>query len=79
MTRIAKSVARRALEIVLVACLGAAASASAQSDARKPPPAAKETAKQGDKAGTAKQEERAQPRRDERIRLDAPVSFPVDI
>jgi len=81
---IAKSVVRfAALGIVVAACLAAPASALAQSDERKPPPAAKETAKKDDKAGAAKQAERAQPRArprgDERIKLDAPVSFPVDI
>ncbi len=58
------------------------ASAVGQSGERKPPPAAQDHAKQDDKTSPprpAKPPARERQRSDERIRLDAPVSFPVDI
>lgn len=73
---------RAAVWIVAVACLVFCAPASGQSGERKPPPATKDQAKKDDKTGqpsTAKPEVREKRRSSERIRLDAPVSFPVDI
>ena len=59
-----------------------AAGQSSQSSDSKPPPAAKDQAKpdaQPGKSRTTPPEGRERPRTGERIRLDAPVSFPVDI
>jgi len=74
------------LWIAFAACLAAAAPALGQASDRKPPPATRDSAKQDDKAGApraAQPDERAKQREKpsarERIKLDAPVSFPVDI
>ncbi len=83
MTRRTTSPPRRATSwIALIACLVFSTPVAGQSDERKPPPAAKDQARKDDKTGpprTAKPEVREKKRSDERIRLDAPVSFPVDI
>ena len=73
---------RAAVWIIFVAGLFLSVPAIGQSDERKPPPAAKDQAKKDDRARpprTAKPDAQEKRRSDERIRLDAPVSFPVDI
>ena len=72
--------------LAVAACLAVSAPAPGQSDARKPPPAAQDPAKKDGTSSApraARPDPRAQPREtmrgDERIRLDAPISFPVDI
>jgi len=76
-------VRRRATDwIILIACLLFAACAAGQSNDSRPPPAAKDQAKpdaQPGKLRTAPPAGRDRPPSGERIRLDAPVSFPVDI
>jgi hypothetical protein len=74
--------AAAALAIALAAWLGAPAPVVGQSGERKPPPAAKEETRKDDRAGqarAAKPDARDRKRSEERIRLDAPVAFPVDI
>ena len=78
---------RRALQVtrMILLAIGAVvitAPALGQTTERKPPPAAKEAAtKDGGAASPAAPKPRVPPRPagEERIRLDAPVSFPVDI
>jgi hypothetical protein len=80
---------RRATDwIVLIACsllpviAAGQPGPSSQSEDSKPPPVAKDQAKPDAKPGksrTAPAGARERPRSGERIRLDAPVSFPVDI
>jgi hypothetical protein len=84
--RTGRNVRRRATDwIILIACLlfsAIAAGQSSQSNDSKPPPASKDQAKPDAKPGKARManpEGRERPRSGERIRLDAPVSFPVDI
>jgi len=71
-----------AATLALVAGLALAGQGLAQTSEQKPPPAAKEAAtKSGGAPPPAAPKPRAPERKpgDERIRLDAPVSFPVDI
>jgi hypothetical protein len=80
---------RRATDwIILIACLvlpviaAGQPSQPSQPNDTKLPPAAKEQARpdaKPEKSRTAPAEGRERPRSGERIRLDAPVSFPVDI
>ncbi len=89
MMRRTRYLRRRAMDwIILIACLVLPVIAAGQPvqpgqpDDTKPPPAAKDQAKPDAKPGksrTAPAERRERPRSGERIRLDAPVSFPVDI
>ncbi|MCG6875925.1 MAG: hypothetical protein LJE97_12620 [Betaproteobacteria bacterium] len=70
--------------IVLAACLAASApvTVTGQTVERKPAPAAKDRATKDEKTPqprTARPDARDKQRGDERIRIDAPVSFPVDI
>jgi len=73
---------RAAMWIVVVVGVFFSVAARGQSDERKPPPATKGQAKKDDSTRpprTAQPASREKPRSGERIRLDAPVSFPVDI
>jgi hypothetical protein len=70
------------LRCVVFASLILSVPAFGQSGDRKPPPTAKDQARTDDRSGqprTAKPDAKEKRRGDERIRLDAPVSFPVDI
>jgi hypothetical protein len=72
-------VRRMAACIAFGACLGVAATAGAQTVERKPPPPAKDQARKDEKAAPPRPSTPEKPRGEDRIRLDAPVSFPVDI
>jgi hypothetical protein len=72
-------VRRMAACVAFGACLGVAATAGAQTVERKPPPA-KDQARKDEKAAPPPRSSAPEKKRGEdRIRLDAPVSFPVDI
>jgi len=84
MSTIRHAVAR----IAFAMCLAVSAAAIGQTGERKPPPATNDRATKGEQSRDRSKSERpppAQPdarsknRGNERIRLDAPVSFPVDI
>jgi len=79
------------VSVTLAVCLVVPITAIGQSSERKPSSAAKEQAAKGAKPGDQDKSQRSRPAQpdarekrdkksgDERIRLDAPVSFPVDI
>ena len=73
---------RAAAWLIAIASLVLPAPAIGQSGERKPPPTAQDQTKKDDRASPprpAKPAPREKRPGDERIRIDAPVSFPVDI
>ena len=83
MMEVWRSIGRRAIAcIVLAASLATSAPVIGQTAERKPLPAAKDRVTKDERTPpprTAKPDAREKQRSGERIRLDAPVSFPVDI